>query len=139
MHARLEIWLESISWLSQFVKDMLTPEKLDQGHEWIQSIQAVNGLMDLAPAFDTDILYVENWTKVSMEEIDFAQEQHMFCEPLEVEALLFRNWSMIYTAKVANAGDANSLGYQVQVLVPKGRAADLINGIATDLQEGFDE
>ncbi|SCN83741.1 uncharacterized protein FFB20_07037 [Fusarium fujikuroi] len=109
------------------------------GDEWIQSIQAINGLMDLAPAFDTDTLYVDDWTKVSMEEMNFGQEQHMFCQPLEVEALPVRNWCMIYSAKAANAGDANSLGYQVQVVVLKGRAAELINGIVTDLQEGFDE
>ncbi|SCV59628.1 uncharacterized protein FFFS_14197 [Fusarium fujikuroi] len=114
-------------------------KKLAKGDEWIQSIQAINGLMDLAPAFDTDTLYVDDWTKVSMEEMNFGQEQHMFCQPLEVEALPVRNWCMIYSAKAANAGDANSLGYQVQVVVLKGRAAELINGIVTDLQEGFDE
>ncbi|KAF6520609.1 hypothetical protein HZS61_014867 [Fusarium oxysporum f. sp. conglutinans] len=118
----------------------LTPEKSAKGDEWIQSIQAVNGLMDLAPAFDPDTLYVDDWTKVSMEEINFGQEQHMFCQPLEVEALPVRNWCMIYKAKSANdAGDAKRLGYQVQVSVPKGQVAELMKGIVTDLQEGFDE
>ncbi|KAF4948814.1 hypothetical protein FGADI_9371 [Fusarium gaditjirri] len=117
----------------------LTPEKFAKGDEWIQSIQTVNGLMDLAPAFDPDTLYVDDWTKVSMEEINFGQEQHMFCQPLEVEALPVRNWCMVHKARAANFGDAKSLGYQVQVSVPKGRAAELMKGIATDLQEGFDE
>jgi hypothetical protein len=35
--------------------------------------------MDLAPVFDTDTLYVDDWTKVSMEEVDLAQEQHILC------------------------------------------------------------
>jgi hypothetical protein len=46
---------------------------------------------------------------------------------------------MVYTAKVDNAGDANSLGSQVQVVAPKGRAVALINVIATNLQEGLEE
>jgi hypothetical protein len=118
----------------------LTPEKLAKGDEWIQSIQNVNGLMDLTPAFDPDTLYVDDWTKVSMEEINFGQGQEMFCQPLEVESLPVRNWCMIYRAKASNdAGGGKRLGYQLQVSVPKGRAAELAKGIALDVQEGFDE
>ncbi|KAF9764195.1 hypothetical protein IL306_002869 [Fusarium sp. DS 682] len=118
----------------------LTPEKLAKGDEWIQSIQAVNGLMDLTPAFDTDTLYVDDWTKVSMEEINFGHQHDMFCQPLEVEALPVRNWCMIYKAITGNnAGNENKPDYQVQVSVPKGKAAELVKGIAMDVQEGFDE
>ena len=109
----------------------LTADKLEKGDEWIQSIQAVNGLMDLTPTFEPDALYVDDWTKVSMEEVDFGLQQDMFYQPLEVEALPVRNWCMIYRAK--------GLGYHVQVSVPKGKAADLVKGIEMDLQEGFDE
>ncbi|RFN48408.1 hydroxycinnamoyl shikimate quinate hydroxycinnamoyltransferase [Fusarium flagelliforme] len=109
----------------------LTADKLEKGDEWIQSIQAVNGLMDLTPAFEADTLYVDDWTKVSMEEVDFGLQQDMFCQPLEVEALPVRNWCMIYKAK--------DLGYQIQVSVPKGKAGDLVKGIKMDLQEEFDE
>ncbi|KAF4954951.1 hypothetical protein FSARC_11980 [Fusarium sarcochroum] len=69
----------------------ISPEKLAKGDEWIQAIQGVNGLMDLTPAFDQDTLYVDDWTKVSMEEVHFGQLQVMFCQPLEVEALPVRN------------------------------------------------
>ncbi|KAF4440062.1 Clavaminate synthase-like protein [Fusarium austroafricanum] len=118
----------------------LTQVKLMKGDEWIQSIQSVNGLMDLTPAFDTDTLYVDDWTKVSMEEIGFGHQQDMFCQPLEVEALPVRNWCMIYKAKAENApGNEKSAGYQVQVSVPRGRAAELVHGIAMDVKEGFEE
>jgi len=109
----------------------LTAENLEKGDKWIQSIQSVNGLMDLTPAFEADTLYVDDWTKVSMEKVDFGLQQDMFYQPLEVEALPVRNWCMIYKAK--------GLGYQVQVSVPKRKAVDLVQGIAMDLEEGFDE
>ncbi|KAJ4129008.1 hypothetical protein NW768_007537 [Fusarium equiseti] len=109
----------------------LTADKLKKGDEWIQSIQAVNGLMNLTPAFEADTLYVDDWTKVSMEGVDFGLQQDMFCQPLEVEALPVRNWCMIYKGK--------DRGYQVQVSVPKGKANDLAKGIEMDLQEAFDE
>jgi hypothetical protein len=118
----------------------ITPDKMANGDEWIQSIQAVNGLMDLTPAFDNDTLYVDDWTKVSMEEVNFGQQQEMFCQPLEVEALPIRNWCMIYKANTRNpTAGREGLSYQVQVSVPKGKASELVEGVGMDLQEEFDE
>ncbi|RGP78932.1 hydroxycinnamoyl shikimate quinate hydroxycinnamoyltransferase [Fusarium longipes] len=118
----------------------LTPEKMAKGDEWIQAIQSVNGLMDLTPAFEADTLYVDDWTKVAMEEVNFGQQQETFCQPLEVEALPIRNWCMIYKANAQDhTGGRGGLGYQVQVSVPKGMASELVEGIEMDLQEEFSE
>ncbi|OOF96448.1 glycosyltransferase family 1 protein [Aspergillus carbonarius ITEM 5010] len=43
--------------------EQLSPEKFRAGNRWLQEVQAVNGLLEVAPAFDPDTLYVNDWTK----------------------------------------------------------------------------
>lgn len=53
-------------------------------------MQAVNGLLDVAPAFDVDTLYVNDWTKNPFEKVSFGFESARFCQPLQVETLPLR-------------------------------------------------
>lgn len=117
----------------------LSPEALRAGDDWTQAIQSANGLMMLTPAFDPDTLYVNDWTKISVESVDFGLHQDLFCQPLEVESLPVRNWCMIYRANDHQGSDNLRFAYEVQVAVPRGKATSLVEGVTSDIDEGFAE
>ncbi|KAE8380491.1 hypothetical protein BDV26DRAFT_257414 [Aspergillus bertholletiae] len=117
----------------------LSPEVLAAGDQWIQKIQSANGLMNLTPAFDADTLYVNDWTKIAVESVDFGLQQDFFCQPLEVESLPVRNWCMIYRASEKKGSEVAKFAYEVQVAVPRGKAAALVQGVALDVEEAFAE
>jgi hypothetical protein len=133
---------KSLAEVAQTVRDeilTLTPDALAIGDDWTRAIQSANGLMKLTPAFDPDTLYVNDWTKISVESINFGLEQALFCQPLEVESLPVRNWCMIYREKGKQATGNSKFAYEVQVAVPRGKAASLVEGFASDVDEGFAE
>lgn len=117
----------------------LSAEKLKAGDDWIRSIQSINGLMDLVPAFDPDAVYINDWTKNTMESVNFGLEQLQNCQPLEVETLPVRNWCMIYRGHDCLVAGTGRFAFDVQISVPRGKAAALVSGIQWDIEEDFAE
>ncbi|GFG11504.1 hypothetical protein IFM61392_06936 [Aspergillus lentulus] len=71
--------------------EQLSGDEFHIRYRWLQEAQAFNGLLDMAPAFDADTLYVNNWAKSPFQQVSFSFESARFWQPLEVETLPVKN------------------------------------------------
>ncbi|KAF4174178.1 hypothetical protein CNMCM8927_005666 [Aspergillus lentulus] len=71
--------------------EQLSGDEFHVRYRWLQEAQAFNGLLDMAPAFDADTLYVNNWAKSPFQQVSFSFESARFWQPLEVETLPVKN------------------------------------------------
>lgn len=118
--------------------EQLSPDMFSVGDRWLQDIQTVNGLLDVAPAFDSDCLYVNDWTKNPLEQVDFGFPPALFWQPLEVESFPVKNWCMIYrSAPSEHVGSKSRFSYDIQIAVSRAKARAFCVGVQADIDDDF--
>ncbi|ORX86870.1 hypothetical protein K493DRAFT_306997 [Basidiobolus meristosporus CBS 931.73] len=109
------------------------PAEVISQMKWTLDVQRAGKIMDLMPWFHSNTLYVDDWTKFPIYQIDFGLKVNSFTHLLDGRSLPVKNWVMIYPLEKKGI----RVGYTVTVSMSRAYAKRFQDVVANDVTTDF--